>query len=61
MAHVRFFIEKPDVYDVEFTGSESFFLGTDTIAHLNQSTQCKVFCTFSKFQPKNLGGTVAYW
>jgi hypothetical protein len=25
LAQVRFFIEKPDVYDVEFTGSESFF------------------------------------
>jgi hypothetical protein len=36
-----------------------FFSDTDTIANLNPSIKCKVFRTFSKFQPKNLGGTVA--
>jgi hypothetical protein len=36
-----------------------FFSDTDAIANLNPSIKCKVFRTFSKFQPKNLGGTVA--
>jgi hypothetical protein len=55
-------MEKPDVYDEIVqrcrTGI-SFFSDTDAIANLNPSIKCKVFRTFSKFQPKNLGGTVA--
>ena len=38
-----------------------FFSDTDAIANLNPSIKCKVFRTLSKFQPKNLGGTVACW
>jgi hypothetical protein len=56
-------MEKPDVYDEIVqrcrTGISFFFSDTDAIANLNPSIKCKVFRTFSKFQPKNLGGTVA--
>jgi hypothetical protein len=40
LAQVRFFIEKPDVYDAEFTGSENISFG---YRYKNPSVKLKNF------------------
>jgi hypothetical protein len=59
LAHVRFFIEKPDVYEEIVqkcrTGISFFFTATDAIVHLNPSINVKFFVLSPSFSPKILG------